>query len=254
VIDLHAHILAGVDDGAATLEESLELARAAVAAGVGTLAATPHVRADYPTTPDRMEELVTSTRATLEANDVPLELLSGAEIALDELPRLEDDALARLGLGGNACLLLVEFPYEGWPLTLASTLAELRERAFTVVLAHPERNPEVQAAPARLWPLVEAGTLVQLTSASMIGRFGRDARETALELLKLELAQLVASDAHSARGRIASASEVAAALGGDEPLTQWLTHDVPDALLRSKPLPERPARRRRRLGVARFRR
>jgi len=254
VIDLHSHILPGVDDGAATLDESLEIARALADAGVVKLAATPHVRADYPTTPDMMEERLASVRERLSADAVQLDVLPGAEVAFDVLPDLEPEELARFGLGGNPSLLLLEFPYSGWPGQLASALADLRGAGFRVVLGHPERNDEVQAAPATLWPLVEAGAFVQLTAASVVGAFGSGARDAAHALLDLELAHLVATDAHSADRRIAIGNELVSALASDVPLARWLTSEVPAALLASQALPPRPPRERRRLWRAsRFR-
>lgn len=248
MIDLHSHILPGVDDGARTPEESVEIALAAVDAGVETMAATPHVRDDYPTTPDTMERLVAATRGALEREGIPLELLPGGEIALDRLPRLEADALERFGLGGNPLLLLLEFPYVDWPFGLTATLAGLRSRGIRPVLAHPERNGEVQAAPERLQPLVASGALVQVTAASLVGTLGRRARSTALDLLERELVHLVAGDVHSGGDRASALGDVAAALGSDEELAVWLTTDVPGALLRGDVLPERPSRRGRRRG------
>ncbi|MDX6414482.1 MAG: protein-tyrosine phosphatase [Gaiellaceae bacterium] len=243
MIDLHCHILPGIDDGAATMQSSLQMAREAVAAGVETIAATPHVRADYPTSAQTIERSVVVIGEALEAHRIPLEIIPGAELDLHFLSSLGDGELARLGLGGNPRLLLLEFPYIGWPSALATTLADLRARGLTVVLAHPERNAEVQAGPARLAPLVEAGTLVQLTAASIVGTLGASARAAALDLLDLQLAHLVAGDVHSAGSRVTRA-ELCAALGS-EPLVEWLTREVPAAALRSSALPERPQRRRR---------
>ena len=245
MIDLHSHILPGVDDGAETPAAAVEMARAAVADGIETLAATPHVRADYPTTAARMEALVARTRAAIEEAAVPLRLLPGAEIALDRLPLLDDDELERLVLGGDGRALLLEFPYTGWPLGLDEVLFRLRARGFRPVLAHPERNAEVQARPERLEPLVQAGTLVQLTAASVDGRIGRSSHAAAFRLLELGLAHLVASDAHAPAVRQIGMSAAAAAIG-DDGLASWLTYDVPRALLEDERLPARPERRRRR--------
>src|SRR5437764_4214523 len=101
VIDLHSHILPGVDDGPATLEESLELARRAAADGVRVIAATPHVRDDYPTQPATMERLVAELRAAIQQEGIPIDVRPGAEIAIDWLDRLSDDDLGRFGLGGS---------------------------------------------------------------------------------------------------------------------------------------------------------
>ena len=128
MIDLHSHILPGLDDGAATLEDAVGIGKAAVADGMRVIAATPHVRADYPTTPEQMEQQVDSA-----------------------------------GLWG-----------------VEDTVFQLQLRGFRIVLAHPERNGDVQASPERLASLVERGMLVQLTAASLDGRLGRGPRKTGL--------------------------------------------------------------------------
>src|SRR2546421_10712866 len=107
MIDLHSHILFGLDDGAATLEQSLEIARAAVEDGIEVIAATPRVRDDYPTTADEMETAVERLRRELRAADIPLELRPGGELAVDRLG-LGREELRRFGLGGSDRYLLVE--------------------------------------------------------------------------------------------------------------------------------------------------
>jgi protein-tyrosine phosphatase len=250
VIDLHSHILPGIDDGAESFASALEIARSAVAEGVTTLAATPHVRSDYPTTPEQMEQLVAELSDTLRAASIPLELLTGGEIALDLLPALEDDALRRFGLGGNPGYLLIELPDFGWPLQIEETLFQLRLRGFRTVLAHPERNSEVQEQPALIGRLVEAGTLVQLTAASLDGRLGPRARKTGTRLLELGLAHMLASDAHAPSVRQIGMSAAIATIA-DAELANWLTDAIPGAIVGGSQLPARPVRLRRRFGLRR---
>jgi protein-tyrosine phosphatase len=247
MIDLHSHILHGVDDGAATLEDSVEMARSALADGVEALAATPHVRHDYPTSAALMERRLADLRDALAAGGVPLEVLPGGELDLEHMAGLTDGELRRFGLGGNPGFLLVEFPYAGWPLGLAERIFTLRTRGFRVVIAHPERSSEVQARPERLEPIVAAGALVQLTAASIDGRLGRRSREAAIELLERGLAHLVASDAHAPSirqiGMRAAAESIEATVDGA--LARWLTADVPRAIVRGEPLPAPPSRPRK---------
>src|SRR5689334_20955016 len=94
------------------------MARSALADGIKTLAATPHVRDDYPTTPERMERALEAVRDALRAEAIELDVVSGGELALDHAARLGADELRRFALGGNERWLLVEFPYSGWPLGL----------------------------------------------------------------------------------------------------------------------------------------
>jgi protein-tyrosine phosphatase len=225
MIDLHSHILPGIDDGARSMEDSLDIARAAVADGITVIAGTPHVRDDWPTDAGVMENRVVELRAELEQ----------AGVALAKLPAEE---LRRFGLGGTR-YLLVETPYYGWPLGLPDTLFALRAQGFVPVLAHPERNAEVQAHPERLAQLVEAGVLVQVTAASVDGRIGKRAQETGLRLIQNSLVHLLASDAHHASVRAVGMADAAKAVGGGL-LAQWLTWDVPAAILGDTEIPPRP--------------
>jgi len=247
VIDLHTHILPGLDDGARTLEESVAMARSALADGIRVVAATPHVRDDYPTRAADMERGVVDLRQALAKDGLTLDVRTGGEIALDRLGALEADELARFGLAGNSGYLLLEFPYYGWPLDLGMRVLELSGRGIVAILAHPERNPEVQAAPERLRALVEQDALVQVTAASIDGRLGRATRRTAFRLLELGLAHLVASDAHAPDVRAVGMTGAVRAVR-DVTLARWLSVDVPAAIVADEPLPARPPSRRKRPG------
>jgi protein-tyrosine phosphatase len=244
LIDLHSHVLPGVDDGPRAIDGSVEILRAAAEDGIERIAATPHVRDDYPTSPGEMERLVDEVNAAARSEAIPVEVLRGGELDLAFAASLDDDALRRFGLGGNPRVLLLEFPYYGWPLELPDLLFRLGTRGFTSVLAHPERSAEVQERPERLQAIVDAGALVQLTAASVDGRLGRRAAAGARALLDAGLAHLIASDAHGPSVRAIGMTAAAEAVG-DAVLARWLTHDVPAALLSSDELPPRPRIQRR---------
>ncbi|MHB8643013.1 MAG: tyrosine-protein phosphatase [Gaiellaceae bacterium] len=239
MIDLHCHVLRDVDDGVRTLDQAVELARAAEAEGVTAIAATPHVRDDYPTDAATMEVRVAELNAALEREGVGVEILRGGELSLEHIARLPDDGLRRFGLGGNPKLLLVEFPYYGWPVELAETVLELLSRGIVPLLAHPERSGASRDEPERLRPLVDAGAYVQLTAASVDGRLGPTAQSGAERLLELELAHVIASDAHHPDIRAVGMSAAREAVG-DEALGAWLTEAVPRALVAGEPPPPRP--------------
>jgi len=253
VIDLHSHVLPGVDDGAATLEDSVAMARAAAADGIRWLAATPHVRDDYPTGAETMERLVRVVREAIERAGIALELLPGGEIALERLDVSDSDDLRRFGLGGNPRYLLVEFPYVGWPLGVEERLFALRAKGVVPVLAHPERNHEVQEDPERLGSLVHSGCLVQVTAASLDGRLGRSSAACGRALVDTGLAHMIASDAHHPSVRAIGMSAATRAVGSPE-LARWLTVDVPRAIVDDLPLPERPEQAARGGLLGRFRR
>jgi protein-tyrosine phosphatase len=252
VIDLHSHILPGLDDGATDLADALEIARAAVADGITTVAATPHVREDYPTTSDAMESGVRQLRAALEREGIDLELLPGGEVSLEQLDRLSHDELRRFGLGGNPKYLLIETPYSDWPLPFGEIVLRLGSFGMTPVIAHPERNSAIQADLAKVAGLVQAGALIQVTAASLDGRLGSRARASARKLVDHGLVHMVGSDAHTAGIREVGLSGARKVIG-DERLARWLTESVPAAIVRDEPLPPRPTPMRRPGLLARLR-
>lgn len=230
------------------MDEALEAARAAVAAGVTVLAATPHVRHDFPTTAERMEHALADVRGALARESIPLDLRGGGELDIEWMRRLEPDDLRRFGLAGNPGYVLVELPHRGWPLGLRELVFELAVARVTPVFAHPELNPELQDAPERLRELVDAGALVQVTASSLDGRYGSRPQQTALALLDAELVQLVASDSHGANLRGFDLSAAVARIG-DEALARWLVHDVPAAIAGNATIPPRPHVARVRRGL-----
>ena len=150
MIDLHTHVLPGIDDGARSLDDSRVLALEAAADGISALVATPHVREDYPTTADMMEDAVADVRADFAEQRIPVEVVHGAEIDLSLLWAIPPDDLRRLTIAQTGRYLLLEFPYRRWPLALDTSVKRLVGLGVTPVLAHPERNPEVQDRPDRV--------------------------------------------------------------------------------------------------------
>jgi protein-tyrosine phosphatase len=229
VIDLHSHILPGLDDGVATIDEAVELARAAAAEGITAIAATPHVREDYPTTPEQMEAGVAELRVAVGRAGIPIEILHGGELELARIRELSRAELGRFTIAQNGAYVLVEFPYRGWPFRLEATVRSLVDDGLTPILAHPERSPIVQDDPARLGVAVEAGALVQCTAASVLGQLGAAARAAAADLLDLGLVDMLASDDHGPRLFRGSLRAAADALGGGERALR-LTRETPAAV------------------------
>ena len=251
MIDLHTHVLPGVDDGARTLGEARAIALDLASQGVTVMAATPHVRDDYPTTPDEMEEAVAEVRADFEAHRVPVEVVHGAEVDLGLLWAIPQEELPRMTIAQTGRYLLLEFPYRGWPFALDSAVKQLVGLGVTPLLAHPERNPEVQDRPDRVRDLVESGALVQVTAASLEGSRDRAAQAAAfrllaaqryqalVRLLDLGLVHVLASDSHGphiSREGMAGA----AALLDDPELARYLTVEAPGAIVAGEPVPARP--------------
>jgi protein-tyrosine phosphatase len=248
VIDIHSHILPGVDDGVRSLEEAGALARASAADGVTVIAATPHVRTDFPTTPDRMERGVAELRDHLARAGIAVEVVHGGEVALERFAELSSDDLSRFTLAQNGKYLLLECPYTTSPLELVPAIKALREAGLTPIVGHPERNPDIQERPGRLASLVELGSLVQLTAASVDGRLGRRTKATASRLLEEGLVHVIASDAHGPHIREGGLAEAADAIG-DPGVARFLTLEAPAQILAGEPVPAPPHTRRRRFRV-----
>jgi protein-tyrosine phosphatase len=257
MIDLHSHILPGIDDGPRDLAGSVAFARAAVAAGTTTIAATPHIDSHYGLHARDRDAPLSELRAALLAEDIPLTVEPGAEIAIDRYIDLDEAELAELTLGSGPYLML-EAPLSVAAGAFDGFLATLLSRGVRVLIAHPERCPSFQRHPDRLGDLVRMGALGQVTAASLAGRFGRTVRDTAVGMLRDGLVHVLASDAHDADRRGPDLEEglthAARALPGASALDDWLTVDAPAAVLegarlpRRPPLPVPPPRRRWRRG------
>lgn len=202
MIDIHTHILPGLDDGAESLGEAVAMARMAAADGVEALFATPHViPGAYENGAEHILNIARDLQAALEENGVPVRVLPGAEYYIGhDLPEMCAGGKA-LYLNNGKKYLLVEFPAMQVPPYTEQVFYELRLQGITPVIAHPERNSEFAGSPALLYNLVSKGALIQLTSGSVTGLFGRSVSQTAREFLSRGWAHFIASDAHSSRGR-----------------------------------------------------
>jgi protein-tyrosine phosphatase len=243
LIDLHCHILPGLDDGPATMEGSLNLARAAEAAGITTVAATPHVRDDHPFPLELIEQRVAELNTALAAAGIGVEIVRGAEVALPKLTELDDATLARLCLG-HGRYLLVESPYTHAPPLLEAALFDLQVRGFRPVLAHPERSMTFLDDRDRLERLVEHGVLCSVTAMSVAGAFGSTVQAFSLSLFTAGLAHNIASDAHDTTRRAPGYDGAFACLGsrlaGDRAGLRWFTDDAARAILDGQDLPAGP--------------
>jgi protein-tyrosine phosphatase len=243
VIDLHSHILPGLDDGSTDLAATEAMARLAVADGVGTMVATPHVREDYPYPLDQISARTAIVNDHLRARRVQLEVQAGAEVAVSKLLDLDDEVLGTLCLGDGP-YVLVESPYERATDLFEQSVFGLQLRGFRAILAHPERSPSFQSDPARLATLVDRGVLCSVTGASMAGRFGRTVQAFTRTLFERGLVHDVASDAHDARkrppGLLAGFRVLDRDLPGILGQAEWFTLEAPAAILAGSPLPPRP--------------
>jgi protein-tyrosine phosphatase len=261
MIDLHSHLLPGIDDGAPDLEHALELARAAADQGTRVLAATPHLRADFPDVhADELASRCDEVRAAIHEAGIELEIAQGGEAGVMWAVNASDDELRAGSYGGRGSDLLVETPYGPLGDTFEQLLFTLPERGYRLLLAHPENNPTFQRSPERLHELVDRGVLLQVTARSLIRSDRRRGPRALAEALVCDgHAHVLASDAHSGRQLRPPALGAGAAAARElvgEARARWLVDDAPAAILAGEPLPDAPppvgARRKRGL-LARLR-
>lgn len=231
MVDLHCHILPGLDDGAQDIEDSIEMARQAEADGIAAICATPHIRHDHDVHIAELPMRLTALAAAVAHAGCQVRVLPGGEVAATALPGLGDGELAAVTLGGGGRWVLLE-PAAG-PLDerLESAVVELRRRGFGAVIAHPERHlgPELVTALRRV---VSEGALVQATAAWLTDP---PTREGMLSLAREGLIHVLGSDAHSAAaGRpvaLAAALEVLSGVDRLRDHMDWISQTAPQAVI-----------------------
>ncbi|MCL4543960.1 MAG: hypothetical protein M1118_05060 [Chloroflexi bacterium] len=201
-VDLHVHVVPGIDDGPATVADAVELVRAAAEAGTGVLVATSHseevLEGHYSL--ERLKGRLEPVQAAL-AHDagIPM-LLLGCEVFLElQSPQLIADGV--LPTLNASRYVLVEPPLDQLPLYFDETLFQLHIRGFVPVLAHPERNARIQQRPEQLGDWCQRGYLVQITASSFLGEFGSLAKTVAHTAVSRGWCHVVASDGHGAAHR-----------------------------------------------------
>jgi protein-tyrosine phosphatase len=238
VIDVHSHVLPGVDDGAETLEDAVLMCRLAAADGCRTLVATPHRRRDpFPDLP--WAELEARLESVRSAVGELLELRLGAEVRVDSdlLRELDAAAPGEMTMGGGGALLL-ELEPQGIGPDPVDLVRELVLRGHQPIVAHPELTPVLRRRPGLVADLAAAGASLQVTAMSVTGELGRAARDAVAELFDADLVHLVASDAHRPYWRppgLAFARAVVAERWGEERALE-VTESRARALLSTTPV------------------
>jgi protein-tyrosine phosphatase len=238
MIDLHAHILPGLDDGAKDLDESLAMCLVAAQDGITEIVATPHTgNGSYDNSPDRILAAAEDLNGRLAERDIPVRILPGADIYVHE--RLGDLVKDRkvLTVNDNMRYVMVEFPRHVVPPNYLEWMFHLTLAGLTPILTHPERNTAVKGNTDIVRKWVEKGGLVQLTAMSISGDFGPEIRKCSEELLGYNLVHIIASDAHSADRRPPKLSKAVRAasqiIGPDS--ARCLVEDYPAAIVAGKP-------------------
>jgi protein-tyrosine phosphatase len=251
-VDIHAHVLYGIDDGPPDRTSSELLLRTAVSTGIATIVATPHLRADFPDV--HVEELGArgdELRAWIADERLPITLVNGAEVGLVWALDADEDSLRLASFGQRGTDVLIETPTT--TVGIESLLFQVRARGYRVTLAHPERSREFQRDPSVLELLVERGILLQVNADGLLGDARRSQTARLAQRLCADgLIHALATDSHRAAqwrpvSVLSEAVQAAAALVGPD-RADWMAIHSPNAIVAGENLPEPPpivARRRR---------
>lgn len=244
-VDIHAHVLPGIDDGPDELEQSLEMLRAAADSGIATIAATPHLRPDFPDV--RVRELADRCRAlrgAIEREKIPIRLVGGAEVSIVWAVDASDEELALASYDERGADLLIETPPRRF-VGIDRFLEGLREKGYRITLGHPERSIDFARDDAPLRELVAQGVLLQVNAGSLLGSdSGAHIQRLARHLVEEGLVHTIASDGH--RGTVwrpvtslPEAVGVASSLVGTE-RARWMAAGAPAAIVDGSALPHAP--------------
>lgn len=230
LIDLHCHLLPGVDDGALDVDDSAAMAARAVREGITAVCATPHIRGDHDVRIRELAGRVAALGEELERRGTALRVLAGGEVAEPVLAGLDDAELRAVALGGGRWILLE--PAAG-PLSdrLEAAVERVARRGFHALIAHPERHLADDLF-ERLARLVERGALIQATAAALEKG---PAREGMRALAAHGLVHVLATDAHSSHGgrpmRIAGGLDALRDVERVAPHLDWMAHGAPEAIV-----------------------
>lgn len=196
MIDIHCHILPGIDDGAQSVEDALAMAKEAVTQGITTIIATPHYNSKYSNDKAAILAKAAELNRSLSNAQIPLTILPGQEIRISGEMIEEFDAGKLLPLAETS-YLFVELPSGHVPRYTERVLFDLQMKGLIPIIVHPERNSEIMENPDLLYSFVKNGALTQITASSLTGHFGKKIKKFSEQLIQADLAHFIASDAHN---------------------------------------------------------
>ncbi|WP_050183314.1 tyrosine-protein phosphatase [Domibacillus robiginosus] len=201
MIDIHCHILPGLDDGAKDMVQSIQMARAAEQEGITAIVATPHhMNGTYKNEKTAIEQNVRLLNVQLEQEGINVDIYTGQEVRLygELLDDYQEDKLLTVN---DSSHMLVEFPSSSIPAFAEQLLFDMQLKGITPIIVHPERNAAIAENPDRLFKLIQNGALSQVTAASVNGLFGKKAKALSLQLIEANLTHFIATDAHNTTTR-----------------------------------------------------
>lgn len=202
MIDIHCHILPGIDDGAKTIEDSIDMAKAAVADGITTIIATPHHQnGRYINEKSSIIERVQAVNEQLTQHNISLTILPGQEPRIygELIEDYQNGDILTLNNGGK--FVMIELPSSQVPRYTEQLLFDVQLQGLTPIIVHPERNAQIMEQPDLLYNLVKKGALTQVTASSLTGLFGKKIQKLSQQLIEANLTHFIASDAHNINGR-----------------------------------------------------
>ncbi len=236
-VDIHCHLLPSIDDGASSLDEALAMARMAVADGIGTVIATPHQLGAFgKNRGESIRQQVATLQQTLHDHEIPLKVLPGADVRIDEAMLAGLKSGDVLSLGDHRRHVLLELPHELY-LPVEPVLQALGRLGMAGILSHPERNRGLQHRPDLVDELVDHG-LMQITAGSLQGSFGPACQHLAESMIERGLVHFVATDAHGSRSRRPRISEACTRISeiADERMAIELCAENPARVARGEPV------------------
>ncbi|MCM2983535.1 tyrosine protein phosphatase [Niallia circulans] len=201
MIDIHSHILPGIDDGAQTIEDSIKMAKTAVNEGITSIIATPHHKNNqFNNLKSSILTKVNELNTVLKQENIPLTVLPGQEVRIyGEV--IEDYYKEEILTLNHTKYLFIEFPSSSVPRYAERLLYELQTEGIIPIIVHPERNKELQEKPDLLYQFVKGGALTQVTASSVAGYFGKNVKKFSEQLIEHNLTHFIASDAHNIHNR-----------------------------------------------------
>jgi protein-tyrosine phosphatase len=250
VIDIHSHILPGLDDGASDIHEALRMCDIAISEGIRTIVATPHtLNGIYENGREDILRATARLKEAIREKAMDIDVLPGSDTHLDvRLPEMLRQQKA-LTINDNQRFLLLELPSFFIAEHVGRQVIELNHLGITPIISHPERNVTLREDMNIIHDLIRAGALLQITADSITGKFGRAAEKSAFKILESDMAHILATDAHNATSRPPAPSAaleiIKREIGAER--TRGMVLDIPECIIKgSMPFVRKPLRKKTR--------